>query len=104
MVRIDRLLCFLRVVRTRGRAQALVAGGHLRLNGLRVTRPSQKVAAGDVLTVPHGRSVRVIELLALPERRGSPSEAREHYRELDVTRQSAIAAQQEPEAERGQQQ
>jgi ribosome-associated heat shock protein Hsp15 len=30
-----------------------------------------------------GGHVRVIELLALPERRGSPAQAASHYREVD---------------------
>ena len=30
-----------------------------------------------------GGSVRVIELLSLPDRRGPPAEARAHYREVD---------------------
>ncbi len=48
-MRIDRLLCNLRFVRTRSLAAKLAATGHLRRNGIRVTRPSQEVAEGDVL-------------------------------------------------------
>ena len=51
-MRIDRLLCHLRFVRTRSRATALVESGHLRRNGTRVARVSQPVEPGDVLTVP----------------------------------------------------
>jgi len=91
-MRIDRLLCHLRFTKTRARAQALVEAGHIRRNGQRVTRASQPVEAGDVLTVPLGRAVRVIELLALPERRGPASEAQACYRALDPDGQTAIAA------------
>ncbi|HAN88883.1 MAG TPA: RNA-binding protein, partial [Erythrobacter sp.] len=38
---------------------------------------------GDVLTLPLGNSVRLVEIIALPERRGAPREARACYRELD---------------------
>ncbi|KPQ24991.1 MAG: Ribosome-associated heat shock protein implicated in the recycling of the 50S subunit, partial [Porphyrobacter sp. HL-46] len=38
---------------------------------------------GDVLTLALGDRVRVIELIALPERRGPPAYARSHYREVD---------------------
>ena len=82
-MRIDRLLCCLRFVRTRSAAQRLVDQGHIRLNGERVVRSSRDIREGDVLTLPLGQTVRLIEILALPERRGPPREARECYRELD---------------------
>lgn len=85
-MRIDRLLCQLRFVRTRGAAQRLVEEGHIRRNGERVLRPSRDVEVGDILTLPLGNRVRLIEVLALPERRGPPREAQDCYRELDPGR------------------
>jgi len=82
-VRIDRLLCHLRFVRTRSAAQKLVEEGHIRRNGERVTRGAADIRVGDVLTVPLGNAVRLIEILELPARRGPPREARACYRELD---------------------
>lgn len=84
-MRIDRLLCNLRVLRTRTMAAKLASSGHLRRNGVRVTRPSHEVAVGDVLTIPSGAGVRLIEVLALPERRGPAREAQGCYRVLDHT-------------------
>lgn len=89
-VRIDRVLCNLRFTRTRSLAARLAGEGHLRRNGARVTRPSQDVTVGDVLTVPLGRTVRLIEVLALPERRGSARDARACYRTLDQARQTDL--------------
>ena len=82
-MRIDRLLVYLRLVRTRSRARALIEQGHARINGLHVRAISEEVQAGDVLTLPVGEVVRVIEVLDIPERRGPPGFARSHYRELD---------------------
>lgn len=82
-MRIDRVLCNLRLLRTRTLAADLVREGHLRRNGARVTRPSQAVEVGDVLTIPLGAGVRLIEVLALPERRGPARQAQACYRELD---------------------
>lgn len=82
-MRIDRLLCNLRFLRTRSLAARLVAEGHLRRNGQRVTRCSQPVAVGDVLTIPLGATVLLIEVLALPERRGPARAAQACYRALD---------------------
>ncbi len=82
-LRIDKLLWFLRLTKTRGAAQALVLAGHLRCNGTRIARAAHMVVPGDVLTVPLGQSVQIIELDALPTRRGPPAEARACYRTLD---------------------
>lgn len=97
-MRIDRLLCFLRFTRTRGAAQTLVEQGHIRRNGARVTRSSQDVGAGDILTLPLGPRVRLIEVLELPARRGPPREAQALYRELDPAGQTDIAAGESPTA------
>jgi ribosome-associated heat shock protein Hsp15 len=91
-VRIDKLLWYLRLAKTRPLAQAIVAAGHLRLNSRRVERAHQKVWAGDVLTVPVGSQVRVIELIVLPQRRGPAAEAQSCYRVLDERGAFPIAA------------
>ena len=91
-MRIDRLLCHLRFVRTRSAAQRLVEEGHIRRNGARHPLASRDIAIGDVLTLPLGNAVRLVEILALPQRRGPPREAEACYRELDPGGQSGIAA------------
>lgn len=90
-MRLDRLLFQLRFARSRTLAQGWIAQGHLRRNGQRVTRQDQPVAAGDVLTLPLPAGVRVVEILALPGRRGPAAEARACYRELDAGGTIAIA-------------
>lgn len=91
-MRIDRLLCNLRFVRTRSMAARLASEGHLRRNGTRVIRPSQEIAVGDILTIPLGKVVRLVEVLALPVRRGPAREAQACYRMLDPTGESDIGA------------
>lgn len=90
-MRIDLLLVRLRLAKTRSTAQRHVAQAHMRLNGQRVTRKDQPVKPGDVLTMPLGAGVQVLELIALPERRGPPAEARSCYRVLDAGAAIAIA-------------
>ena len=82
-MRIDRLLCYLRFVKSRSQAHQLVDEAHIRCNGTRVARDSRAVSVGDVLTVPIGSGVRVIEILDIPERRGPPALAQSCYRVLD---------------------
>lgn len=91
-LRIDLLLCRLRLAKTRGVAQRMVEQGHMRCNGAHVARPSHCVRAGDVLTFARGGTVEIVEILALPQRRGPAPEAQAHYRMLDRNGQSAIAA------------
>ena len=80
VLRIDRLLWFLRLAPSRSAAQKLVETGHIRLGGQRVSKTAQGVAAGDVLTLPLHGGVRVIEILAIPTRRGPAAEAAACYR------------------------
>jgi len=85
------LLVYLRFARTRSKAQAMIESSHMRINGERVSRPAVDVVAGNVLTFAQAGSVRIIEILMLPERRSSAEIARSHYRELDRSAQNAIA-------------
>lgn len=84
-MRIDKLLWFLRFARSRSVAQTMAQHGHIRLNGKRIDKAHQNVLAGDVLTLPLARRVLVIEVIALPQRRGPASEAQSCYRVLDET-------------------
>ena len=101
-MRIDKLLWQLRFTKTRGLAHDLVIAGHVRRNGARVTRASQNVAVGDMLTLPLPGGVRVIAVLALPARRGPPAEAQGCYRVLDPHGNPALAAGENQPPERGQ--
>lgn len=82
-MRIDKLLWFLRLTKTRSLAQALIAGGHVRRNGLRIERAHQEVVPGDVLVLPSAAGARIVEVISLPVRRGPASEAQSCYRELE---------------------
>ncbi|MEQ7873611.1 S4 domain-containing protein [Sphingomonas sp. ASV193] len=82
-MRIDRYLFFIRLIKSRTQAHGLVGQGHVRIDGRRALKASDAVRAGSIVALPlHGR-VRIIEVLALPSRRGPPAEARLAYREID---------------------
>lgn len=80
--RIDKWLWHARTVRTRGDAGALVAAGHVRLNGRRVTAASQVVRIGDVVTLALDRSVRVVRVEGFAEKRGAAPAARALFSDL----------------------
>jgi ribosome-associated heat shock protein Hsp15 len=82
-MRIDRFLFFIRLAKSRTLAQALVEAGHIRIDGRRVSKPSEEVREGSIVALPlHGKT-RVLEVLSLPARRGPATEARACYREVD---------------------
>ncbi len=84
VLRLDKWLWQARFVKSRSLAAALVASGHLRVNGQPVAKPAHMVGPGDVLTFALGGRVRLIRILDLGERRGPAPEARALYADLDA--------------------
>lgn len=82
-MRADKWLWHARFFKTRGLATKLIAAGHLRVNGQKVSKPSFSIGAGDVLTFAQARQVRVIRVQALSTRRGPAPEAQTLYDDLD---------------------
>ena len=82
-MRIDRYLYCIRLVKSRTLAQALIETARVRIDGRRVIKPSEPVRVGSIVALPLRGQVRIIEVLALPDRRGPPAEARCAYREID---------------------
>lgn len=80
--RIDKWLWCARFFKSRTLAARFVAGGRVRLNRARVSKASQSLRSGDVLTFALGERVCVIRVLALAERRGPAVEARGLYEDL----------------------
>lgn len=81
-LRVDQWLWFARVVKSRTLGHALVERGKVRLNRLRLEKPSTLVKPGDVLTISLGPKVRVLEVSAIGQRRGPASEAALLYKDL----------------------
>ena len=77
--RLDKWLWHARFFKTRSLATKQVAGGHVRVNGDKVHKPSVQVGAGDVLTFATGDRVRIIEIVAIGMRRGPAPEAQALY-------------------------
>lgn len=83
-MRVDRFLFFIRLVKSRTLAQAVIETGHVRIDGRRVEKSSEEVRPGSVIALPLHGQVRVLRVLSLPGRRGPAPEARSCYEELDV--------------------
>lgn len=81
-IRLDKWLWQARFFKTRSLASKQVSGGHVRVNGTRVSKPAQSVGPEDVLTFVQGDAVRVVRILAPGTRRGPAPEAQTLYEDL----------------------
>ena len=77
--RLDKWLFHARFYRTRPLAQAAAQAGKVRLNGARIDKPSHAVKPGDILTLGRGGQVMAVRIVALAERRGPATDARNLY-------------------------
>lgn len=84
--RIDKWLWHARFYRSRAMAQAAAASGLIRLNGTRIEKAGHGVKPGDVVTVPQGREVLAVRVIAIAERRGPAKAARSLYEIVAETR------------------
>lgn len=82
--RLDVWLWHARCVRTRSSASSLVKAGRIRLNGSRVTSPSQPVRLGDVLTISLDSSVKLWRVTGFIDRRGDARAAATTYVEVEA--------------------
>jgi len=83
-VRIDRFLFFIRLIKSRTQAQAVIDQGYVRIDGKRVEKPSEDVSVGSIVALPLHDQVRILKVLELPQRRGPAAEARACYEELGI--------------------
>jgi ribosome-associated heat shock protein Hsp15 len=77
--RIDAWLWHARFFRSRILAQTAARSGLVRLNGARIEKPAHAVRPGDVLTLPRGRDVVAVRVLAIASRRGPAKDAKALY-------------------------
>ena len=80
--RLDQWLWHARFFKTRSLATKLVSGGHVRVDGTRVSKPAHALRPGATLTFPQARRIRVIRVEALSVRRGPAPEAQTLYTDL----------------------
>ena len=80
--RLDTWLWCARFLRQREACAQLAASGLVRINRQPTDKPHARLRPGDVLTLPLHGSVRVVEVLALAERRAGAASAATLYREV----------------------
>lgn len=82
-VRVDKWLWWTRFYKTRSLSAKMISSGVVRVNARRVKKPSAEITIDDVLTLRHGKVVRVIKVLSLEEGRKSYDEAKKMYEDIE---------------------
>ena len=96
-LRLDKWLWYARFFKTRSLSAKLITGGHVRVNGNKISKASTTVSVGDTLTFAQGRDIRIVRILATGVRRGPAPEARLLYDDLSPPEPKAKA--ESPDAE-----
>ncbi len=81
-LRIDKWLWQARFFKARSLSAKVVTGGRVRVNGQKISKSSQLVTIGDVLTFPQAKRERVVKITAIGTRRGPASEAQTLYNDM----------------------
>jgi len=82
--RVDKWLTYARFVKTRTLAQALVAGGKVRLNRDKIGDSARKVRVDDILTIRIAKAVHVVRVIGFSQKRVSPPQTADLYVRLDA--------------------
>ena len=90
--RLDKWLWYARVAKTRSLAAALIERGKIRVNRVRIQKPSHMVKFGDVVTASVGRAIRVLKVIEPGTRRGPASEAQTLFEDLTPVSPESSAA------------
>ncbi|MEO0945328.1 MAG: RNA-binding S4 domain-containing protein [Pseudomonadota bacterium] len=80
--RLDQWLWHARFFKTRSLATKHVSGGHVRVDGIRVSKPAHALRPQVTLTFPQAKRIRVVRVEALAKRRGPATEAQGLYTDL----------------------
>jgi ribosome-associated heat shock protein Hsp15 len=78
-LRIDKLLWYLRLTKTRALAQRMVRDGQIRIDRDRAASAHANVGIGQTVTIILGDRMQVVRIDTLPTRRGPAPEAQGCY-------------------------
>lgn len=83
-IRLDKWLWQARFCKSRAIAQRLVEDGSVRVNSVRVSKPSTSLRIGDGVTLAYAGRVHAVRVLALGDRRGPATEAQTLYADIEA--------------------
>ena len=81
-IRLDLLLYYLRLFKTRGIATIAIEKGSCKVNNFLVKKKNKVISIGDVVYIKNEKVTKQIKILKIPLRRGPFKEAITHYEDI----------------------
>ena len=81
-IRLDQLLYYLRLFKTRGIATNAIEKGSCKVNNFLVKKKNKAVKIGDIVNIRNEKVTKQIKILKIPSCRGSFKEAITHYKDI----------------------
>ena len=81
-IRLDQLLYYLRLFKTRGIATRAIEKGLCKVNNFVVKKKNKVIYIGDIVSIKNEKLTKQIKILKIPFRRGPFKEAIIHYRDI----------------------
>ena len=81
-IRLDQLLFYLRLFKTRGIATNAIEKGSCKVNNFLTKRKNKAINIGDIIDIKNEKVTKQIKILKIPLRRGPFKEANTHYEDI----------------------
>ena len=81
-IRLDQLLYYLRLFKTRGIATNAIEKGTCKVNNFLVKKKNKVINIGDIIDIKNEKVTKQIKILKIPLRRGPFKEAIIHYEDI----------------------
>ena len=81
-IRLDQLLYYLRLFKTRGIATNAIEKGSCKVNNFLVKKKNKVINIGDIVDIKNEKVTKQIKILKIPLRRGPYKEALIHYEDI----------------------
>ena len=81
-IRLDQLLYYLRLFKTRGIATIAIEKGSCKVNNFLVKKKNKAINIGDIVDIKNQKVTKQIKILKIPLRRGPFKEANIHYEDI----------------------
>ena len=81
-IRLDQLLYYLRLFKTRGVATKAIEKGSCKVNNFLVKKKNKAIDIGDIIDIKNEKLIKQIKILKIPLRRGPFKEANMHYEDI----------------------
>lgn len=82
--RIDNWLFRSRLIKSRAKAQKIILDGYVKINKIRISKPSVKIKIGDIITLTKLDSVFILSVENFAKNRLNAKEAMKLYKEIKI--------------------